>query len=58
MNPVQPTMTAERPRPGERIMAAINRDPRTAPHGTRNDALLAAGLAAVAVCLGLFGDAG
>ncbi|MEU0603047.1 histidine kinase [Streptomyces sp. NPDC006393] len=58
MNPVQPTMTAERPRPGERIMAAINRDPRTAPHGTRNDALLAAALAAVAACLGLFGDAG
>ncbi|WP_419249542.1 sensor histidine kinase [Streptomyces griseorubiginosus] len=44
------------PRLDERIMAAVNRDPRTAPHGTRNDALLAAVLAAAAVCVGLFTD--
>ena len=47
-----------RPRLGERIMAAVNRDPRTAPHGTRNDVLLAVVLAVVAVCLGLFVDDG
>lgn len=46
------------PRLGERVMAAVNRDPRTAPHGTRNDALLAVVLAAVAVCFGLFIDDG
>ncbi|MDG9719198.1 sensor histidine kinase [Streptomyces sp. DH24] len=39
-------------------MAAIGRDPRTAPHGTRNDALLAVALAAAAVCLALFTDEG
>ncbi|WP_030314809.1 sensor histidine kinase [Streptomyces sp. NRRL B-3229] len=43
-----------RPRLGERIMAAVNRDPRTAPHGTRNDALLAVVLAGVAVCAAHF----
>ncbi|TQJ88032.1 sensor histidine kinase [Streptomyces sp. SLBN-31] len=37
-------------------MAVINRDPRTAPHGTRNDAILASVLAAVAVCLALTTD--
>lgn len=47
-----------RPRLGERIMAAVNRDPRTAPHGTRNDVLLAVVLAAAAVCAGLFIDDG
>lgn len=35
-------------------MAVVNRDPRTAPHGTRNDAILAAVLAAAGVCLALF----
>ncbi|MFC8512238.1 sensor histidine kinase [Streptomyces sp. NPDC057257] len=39
-------------------MAVINRDPRTAPHGTRNDAILAAVLAAAGVCLALFTDPG
>nr|WP_128428961.1 histidine kinase [Streptomyces cyaneus] len=39
-------------------MAAINRDPRTAPHGTRNDALLAVAAAVVAVCLALSTDDG
>jgi signal transduction histidine kinase len=39
-------------------MAVINRDPRTAPHGTRNDAVLAAVLLGVAVCLALFTDEG
>ncbi|MBL1080819.1 sensor histidine kinase [Streptomyces actinomycinicus] len=52
MNPVQHT---RRP---ERIMAAINRDPRTAPHGTRNDAILAAVLATAAVGLALLTDPG
>ncbi|WP_395571663.1 sensor histidine kinase [Streptomyces sp. BK79] len=37
-------------------MAAVNRDPRTAPHGTRNDAVLAAVLLAGAVCLALLTD--
>ncbi|MFE6590000.1 sensor histidine kinase [Streptomyces sp. NPDC057781] len=46
------------PRLGERIMAAINRDPLTAPHGTRNDAVLAAVLLAGAACLALFTDEG
>ncbi|WP_405623996.1 sensor histidine kinase [Streptomyces sp. NBC_00076] len=32
-------------------MEAINRDPRTAPHGARNDALLALALAVTTVCL-------
>ncbi|MFF4251942.1 sensor histidine kinase [Streptomyces sp. NPDC001663] len=56
MNPVQETTTVTRPRRGERIMAVVNRDPRTAPHGTRNDAILAAVLAVAAVCLALFTD--
>lgn len=53
LTPVQQT-TATGPRRGERIMAVVNRDPRTAPHGTRNDAILAAVLAAAGVCLALF----
>ncbi|KUL20835.1 histidine kinase [Streptomyces regalis] len=39
-------------------MAAINRDPRTAPHGTRNDALLAGALAVFAVLSALLTDDG
>ncbi|WP_328499414.1 histidine kinase [Streptomyces sp. NBC_00414] len=35
-------------------MAVVNRDPLTAPHRTRNDACIAAGVAAVAVVLALF----
>lgn len=54
--PVQAITTAVRPRRGERIIAALNRDPRTAPHGVRNDALVAVALAVSAVCLGLFTD--
>ncbi len=53
-----PTEATSRPRVGERIMAVINRDPLTAPHGTRNDAVLAAVLLGVAVCLALFTDEG
>ncbi|WP_078491813.1 histidine kinase [Streptomyces yerevanensis] len=49
---MQATTTAP-PRLGERVMAAINRDPRTAPHGMRNDALLAGVLAVVAMALAL-----
>ncbi|WP_327182988.1 sensor histidine kinase [Streptomyces sp. NBC_01334] len=53
---MQETTTARaRPRPGERIMAAINRDPRTAPHGTRNDVLLAVATTALATALALLG---
>ncbi|WP_373298709.1 sensor histidine kinase [Streptomyces flaveolus] len=52
------TEAAPRPRAGQRIMAAINRDPRSAPHGTRNDAVLAAVLLAAAVCLALSTDEG
>ncbi|MEV6941340.1 histidine kinase [Streptomyces sp. NPDC051172] len=59
MNHVTQTTTATRPRGGERIeriMAVVNRDPRTAPHGTRNDAILAAVLTVVAVGLALSTD--
>ncbi|MEV5434698.1 sensor histidine kinase [Streptomyces sp. NPDC052682] len=56
MNAVQPTTTTQRPRLGERIIAVINRDPLTAPHRTRNDALLAACVAALAVAIALLGD--
>ncbi|MEU5378192.1 sensor histidine kinase [Streptomyces sp. NPDC002387] len=53
---MQANTTSVRPRRGERIIAALNRDPRTAPHGVRNDALLAVALALSAVCLGLLTD--
>ncbi|TPQ15892.1 sensor histidine kinase [Streptomyces sporangiiformans] len=39
-------------------MAAINRDPLTAPHRTRNDALLAVGVAVLATAIALLGDKG
>ncbi|MGW7297261.1 sensor histidine kinase [Streptomyces sp. NPDC054829] len=39
-------------------MAAINRDPTTAPHGARNDALLAVAALVLAVFLGTITDAG
>ncbi|MCF1597275.1 sensor histidine kinase [Streptomyces muensis] len=39
-------------------MAAINRDPLTAPHRTRNDALLAVAAAALATVTALLGDHG
>jgi signal transduction histidine kinase len=39
-------------------MAAINRDPLTAPHATRNDALLVAFVAVVSVSLALLTDKG
>ncbi|WP_374064366.1 sensor histidine kinase [Streptomyces himalayensis] len=45
---------AARPSLGERIIEAVNRDPSTAPHAMRNDALLAVGLAVVAIGLALF----
>ncbi|MGW1000676.1 sensor histidine kinase [Streptomyces sp. NPDC002520] len=56
--PVRRDPAAGRPRQGERILTAINRDPRTAPHATRNDALLALALVVPAVCLALFTDPG
>ncbi|MFC9126786.1 sensor histidine kinase [Streptomyces sp. NPDC057099] len=46
------------PTTGNRIIAAINRDPLTAPHALRNDALLAVAAAVVAVGLGLLGGDG
>jgi signal transduction histidine kinase len=46
------------PMTGNRIMAAINRDPLTAPHAVRNDALLAAVAGVVAVGLALFVEDG
>ncbi|MFE5921748.1 sensor histidine kinase [Streptomyces sp. NPDC056468] len=55
MNSVQATTKAARSRPGERIMAAINRDPLTAPHRTRNDALLAVAWAVLATAMALLG---
>ncbi|MEU0054975.1 histidine kinase [Streptomyces sp. NPDC006334] len=57
MRPVQANTTAQRPRVGERIMTVIARDPLTAPHRTRNDALFAACVALVAAAIALFGDA-
>lgn len=52
---VSPT-GVERPRTGERIIATINRDPLTAPRAVRNDAILAACTAALAVVLALLVD--
>ncbi|MGW4103632.1 sensor histidine kinase [Streptomyces sp. NPDC004976] len=60
MEPVQTTTVSptgvERPRTGERIIATINRDPLTAPRAVRNDAILAACTAALAVVLALLVD--
>ncbi|NUP38329.1 MAG: sensor histidine kinase [Streptomyces sp.] len=50
------TTAPVRPRLGERVVAALTRDPRTAPHATRNDAVLAAVLAALATVLAAFTD--
>ncbi|MFI5792453.1 sensor histidine kinase [Streptomyces sp. NPDC051677] len=55
---MQATTTPGRSRRAERIMTVINRDPRTAPHRTRTDALLAAAIAALATALGLLGGDG
>jgi signal transduction histidine kinase len=56
--PVRATTPTTRPHLGERIMAATSRDPRNAPHSTRNDALLAMALAALATALVPFGEHG
>jgi hypothetical protein len=60
MMPVQAPTTPQATwsRSAERIMAAINRDPLTAPHALRNDALLAVSVAVVAAALALFVDDG
>ncbi|MFI5549547.1 sensor histidine kinase [Streptomyces sp. NPDC051738] len=56
---MQQTTKAGGPRRiGERVMAAINRDPLTAPHRTRNDALLAVAWAVPATAMALLGDKG
>lgn len=39
-------------------MRVVNRDPRTAPHRTRNDALLAVATAALATAIALVGSNG
>ncbi|MGA5202639.1 MULTISPECIES: sensor histidine kinase [Streptomyces] len=60
MLPVQAPTTASNTwsRHAERYMAAVNRDPLTAPHALRNDALLAVLAAALAVALALLVDDG
>ncbi|MGW1268762.1 sensor histidine kinase, partial [Streptomyces sp. NPDC002491] len=55
---MQATTTPARARRGERIMTVINRDPRTAPHRTRTDALLAAATALFATAIALGGADG
>ncbi|MFI5676324.1 sensor histidine kinase [Streptomyces cellulosae] len=42
----------------ERIMSAINREPLTAPHRTRNDAVLALGVAVLALAITMTGGEG
>ncbi|MFJ4301960.1 sensor histidine kinase [Streptomyces pseudovenezuelae] len=42
----------------ERIMSAVNREPLTAPHRTRNDAVLALGVAVLALAIALTGGEG
>ncbi|WP_037803823.1 sensor histidine kinase [Streptomyces resistomycificus] len=56
--PTRAPTPGTRPRVGERILAAIGRDPRAVPHGTRNDVLLALALVTSAVCIGLSVDDG
>ncbi|MER8017386.1 sensor histidine kinase [Streptomyces griseoluteus] len=47
-----------RPRRVEHVMSAINREPLTAPHRTRNDAVLALGVAVLAAAIALMGGEG
>ncbi|MEU2020616.1 histidine kinase [Streptomyces sp. NPDC016469] len=47
--PAAPAATSRR----DRVLAVVNRDPMLAPHRTRNDALTAAGAAALATALAL-----
>ncbi|MGW0529112.1 sensor histidine kinase [Streptomyces calvus] len=54
--PAEPA--AARLRLGERIMAAVNRDPLTVPHAVRHDAVLAVCTAALAAALALLVDHG
>ncbi|WP_436984526.1 sensor histidine kinase [Streptomyces sp. enrichment culture] len=60
MVPVQQptTRSPSRPRPAERVMAVINRDPLTAPHAFRNDTVLAFAAAALAAGIALLADDG
>ncbi|OXS32418.1 sensor histidine kinase [Streptomyces sp. XY006] len=60
MVPVQQPTTAStsRSRTAERVMAAVNRDPLTAPHAFRNDTLLAFVAAALAAGIALLVDDG
>ncbi|CAL9446607.1 hypothetical protein SUDANB108_02356 [Streptomyces sp. enrichment culture] len=52
------TRSPSRPRPAERVMAVINRDPLTAPHAFRNDTVLAFAAAALAAGIALLADDG
>ncbi len=54
----EPVQETSRPSLSDRIIAAFHRDPRSAPHGTRNDAFLVLVLLVAAVCIGLFTDDG
>jgi signal transduction histidine kinase len=56
--PVQATTTPVHSRRGERIMTVINRDPSTAPHRSRTDALLALATAVLATAVALVGGDG
>ncbi|MFF8847425.1 sensor histidine kinase [Streptomyces sp. NPDC015127] len=55
---MQQPPTAPSPRLGERILTAVSRDPLTAPHRARNDAVLAGVVALVSLLLALFADEG
>ncbi|MEV4329312.1 histidine kinase [Streptomyces sp. NPDC049597] len=55
---MQDSHTASRPRLGERVLTAVSRDPLTAPHRARNDAILAAGVGLMSLLLALFADDG
>ncbi|ATW48449.1 sensor histidine kinase [Streptomyces peucetius] len=50
--------TPAHPRLGERVLNAVSRDPLTATHRTRNDALLAAAIGVLSVALALLVDHG
>ncbi|MFI6639806.1 sensor histidine kinase [Streptomyces sp. NPDC050504] len=56
MEPVEPYETSRHP--AVRVLAALSRDPLTAPHRTRNDLLLAAAVALLTVALALLVDDG
>jgi signal transduction histidine kinase len=50
----RPARPRPRPRLGERVLTAVSRDPLTAAHRVRNDALLAVAVGVLALVLALF----